>query len=188
MIFEIVLHETFQRELRWNQAKEEGLITLGMSARKVELVLPPIFVDLCTYQIILKSSCLMMEQFFLIKMSQKRIWTRRFVGITTPQSSFVINLHNFTLFSRQISVGIFVQHALERVKVYFVILYNLSKCLKATPLIWLEYEISSPFSFVIWGTLFLLISTLAWRWKNFVFLSPARNHKLLDLSLHVLQC
>lgn len=64
MIFEIVLHETFQRELRWNQAKEEGLITLGMSARKVELVLPPIFVDLCTYQIILKSSCLMMEQFF----------------------------------------------------------------------------------------------------------------------------
>lgn len=123
---------------------------------------------------------------FLIKMSQEPIWTRRFVGITTPQTSFVIDLHNFTLSSRQISVGIFVQHALERVKVYFVILYNLSKCLKATPLIWLKYEISSPFSFVIWGTLFLLISTLAWRWKNFVFLSPARNHKLLDLSLHVL--
>lgn len=47
-----IFYEELQREMGRNLEKEEGRFSLGMRARKVELVNPPSFPYLCTHQII----------------------------------------------------------------------------------------------------------------------------------------
>jgi len=51
-ILVIILYEELQREMGQNLKKEEGRFSLGMRAKKVELLKPPSFPFLCTHRII----------------------------------------------------------------------------------------------------------------------------------------
>jgi hypothetical protein len=41
MILEMILHDTLHKEMGWNWEKDEGYVSLGMRAKKEELVFPP---------------------------------------------------------------------------------------------------------------------------------------------------
>ena len=57
-----ILYEALHNEIGWNQSKVEGLASLGMRARKVELVHPPTFALFWKEVTIQTKSVLMMGQ------------------------------------------------------------------------------------------------------------------------------
>ena len=67
MILEIILYELLQRDMGLKRLREEGQGSLGIRAKKFELVYPPIFLFLITYFIIFSISSLIRSQKVLWK-------------------------------------------------------------------------------------------------------------------------
>jgi hypothetical protein len=53
MILYIILYDTLQREMGLNIEKDDGFVSFGIKAKKVELFVPPILQYFCTYLIFL---------------------------------------------------------------------------------------------------------------------------------------
>ena len=67
MILAMILLDVLQREMGLNISRVDSPCSFGMSAKKEELVDPPIFFDLYMNLIIMMKSCLIMCQHFFYR-------------------------------------------------------------------------------------------------------------------------